>query len=192
MAEPRERPILFSGPMVRAILDGRKTQTRRVIAPAVFEWQWVQSYGDGTYGRVGPDFESNPFPCPYGQPGDRLWVRERARVGGYHGTAFRTADEFGRLALLQFEADGTQRWVVWPPRMKHVGLGRCVPNGVHREGARIFLEVTGIRVERLHDISEADATAEGIDHELAFTEGLVTRARDSRPGLGGEQRRPSR
>jgi hypothetical protein len=62
----RERPILFSGPMVRAILDGPKTQTRRVVKPA---WQGLP--------LDNPDYRSDALArCPYGQPGDRLWVRE--------------------------------------------------------------------------------------------------------------------
>lgn len=157
MAEPRLRPLSLWPDLVRAVLEGQKTQTRRLIVPTVLDWQWVHSYGDGSFGRVGPDFESNSFTCPFGQAGDRLWVRERARVVGVwdrHGPP---------MVRVRYEADGTDHLVTWPDRLKPVALGRCIPNGVHREGARLFLEVTEVRAQRLQDITEADARAEGVE-----------------------------
>lgn len=152
----RERPILFSGPMVRALLAGTKTQTRRAIKPQPYVdemgnacWNgW--NYGQDTSGR--PLFKTlaSPIPlsrmkrvlCPYGQPGDRLWVRE-AWAALTTGFAYR-ADP------------------IWnsPP------AARWIPS-IHmpRAASRITLEVTEVRVERLQDISEADAVAEG-----AFTD----------------------
>src|SRR5690348_4127879 len=82
----RERPILFSAPMVRAILDGRKTQTRRVVKPQLdlghyLYWQEMPPLdGKTRYRRVGADYpdteKDDGIVCPYGQPGARLWVRE--------------------------------------------------------------------------------------------------------------------
>jgi hypothetical protein len=87
MGEPKERPILFSAPMVRAILAGTKTQTRRVVkltGPDVIEerddgsrWPHCVTWAHGDDG-------SPWYACPYGQPGDRLWVRETWRVKDYH------------------------------------------------------------------------------------------------------------
>jgi len=116
----RERPILFKGPMVRAILDGTKTQTRRVVKFS----SWPEDPGKR---------------CPYGDVGDRLWVRETFRPETDGETAYR-ADFQG------WEADGTD----WKPSI-------FMPRG----SSRIELEVTEIRALRLQDISEEDAAAEG-------------------------------
>jgi hypothetical protein len=138
----KERPILFSGEMVRAILEGRKTQTRRVMKPQppVGNWRydglgdmdeddrechWLEELDESgepieVYRDIGK--------CPYGAPGDRLWVQE---------------DFF-----IKYD-DGA---VVTNPAKE-------MPN----EMSRIALEITGVRVERLHDISEDDAIAEGCE-----------------------------
>lgn len=161
-----ERPILFSAPMVRAILEGRKTQTRRTV-----EWpDWVKdreraaaeldaigrtgghpAFGDFKDGRV-----VRHFKCRYGGRGDRLWVREThctIGVGPDTCVAYRAScpnDEFDFVY-----ADGA---------ISRVEVERWRP-AIHmkREHSRITLEVTGVRVERLQDISEEDATAEGVD-----------------------------
>ena len=119
----KERPIIFSSPMVRAILDGRKTQTRRDIKEKLM---------------CGEDAHVNN--CQYGKPGDRLWVRE---TFCYHDD----------LARYLYKADGVTG-VKWKPSI-------FMP----RIASRIMLEITGIRVERLQDISEEDAIAEGVDGE---------------------------
>lgn len=145
----KERPILFSGPMVKALLAGAKSQTRRVIKPQ------PQAVRDGLYGWrqvAGGGYEvvwnalqmsgSQALSeyCPYGAPGDLLWVRETHMVtaGG---------------AVL-YKADN--------PNLLH-----CRPS-IHmaRQHSRITLEVTGVRVERLQGISEADMIAEGVDYLL--------------------------
>ena len=155
----KERPILFSAPMVRAILAGTKTQTRRALHPDLF----ISSSGAivrmkaAAVAAVTGITEAR---CPYGQPGDRLWVREAFGVPpdcevGYH--------KFTRLKLtpcakerptIHYRADDNARaWVErWRP-------GMFMP----RWASRITLEVTGVRVERLQDISRADAIAEGVD-----------------------------
>lgn len=151
----RERPILFSGPMVRAILDGRKTQTRR----AVQGLQWIADTAPGVepYWRL-PDNPRRPTSagtpmgphcaslCPYGQPGDRLWVRETWAVN---------ADKYRRIC---YRADnGTAR--AGAPE-----FGRWKP-AIHmpRTSCRLMLEVTAVRVERLRAINVADCWAEGIE-----------------------------
>lgn len=134
-----EHPILFSGPMVRAILHGTKTQTRRALRPqpdrkldatvhydrATGGAMWASIHGDhGTH-------------CPYGKPGERLWVRE----------TWRKAE-----GVLQYRADP----VTWGPTRKWTPA-------IHmpRVASRLTLEVTGVRVERLQDITERDAIDEG-------------------------------
>jgi hypothetical protein len=158
----KERPILFNDAMVRAILDGRKTQTRRVIAPRPQEHWTLSSVGvltDSAH-RLNAQqvavFRDNefgyPFRCPYGQPGDRLWVREGARV---------IAKRHREIGIV-YRADGEARTVPYPSRLAPAPLGKRLANGTYREASRITLEVTGVRVERLCDISPEDAREEGI------------------------------
>ena len=155
----KERPILFSGPMVRAILQGRKTQTRRVVkglpyaALAFAEFTAADPSGFWGFGHA-----NNPIHCiycPYGEPGDRLWVRETFSTW-HHGCQWHDCTREGRskqsCSNLFYRAthhfpDDDQRWVpsIFMPRW----------------ASRITLEITGVRVERLQDITEADAIAEG-------------------------------
>lgn len=139
----KERPILFGGEMVRAILDGRKTQTRRVVKPAPCGLRMGLPYGKGRY-----------ITCPYGQPGDRLWVREtHAFVGSIDP------------GWLLYRASG------YESECQRHGFDRPYPAvssikwrpSIHmpRWASRITLEITGVRVERLQEISEDDAKAEG-------------------------------
>ena len=139
------RQILFSGPMVRAILEGSKTMTRRVVKGAALE---CLAY-DGFTPRFVADPE-NRF-CPYGRPGDRLWVRETWRASSAHDS-LAPAD----IPLddgVEYAADGWRGYL----------LGK-VRASVHmpRWASRITLEITAVRVERLQDITEADALAEGV------------------------------
>lgn len=127
----RERPILFSAAMVRAILEGRKTQTRRVVKRCGL---WESTGGDG--------MRPMPEACPYGQPGDRLWVRETWGTGGYFPYPY------------AYRADGVEYPNErWKPSI-HMPRAAC----------RLVLEITDMRVERLQAISEADAAAEGAEH----------------------------
>ena len=158
----RERPILFSGPMVRAILSGTKTQTRRVVKPQpVADANWV---GGGYWERNAATI-TQPIPTrlcipdmtefgPCGQPGDRLWVRETfaeklAHTGRPMGWAYRADGERAEYEL---------------------GNGRWSPS-IHmpRWASRITLEITGVRVERLQDISEDEARDEGAQSWAAET-----------------------
>lgn len=139
MTQATERPILFSAPMVRAILEGRKTQTRRIVKHQPLPW-------------VGPDPPGWPPPCPYGQLGDRLWVRETwAQPTSLDpGPTFYRAD-YPSCVPRQFENVPPAEAVRWRPSIH-----------MPRWASRITLDVTGVRIERLQDISEADAMAEGV------------------------------
>ena len=141
----KDRPILFSGPMVRAILAGTKTQTRRVVKGLALEW----------LAEFTPEFVADPANslCPYGVPGDRLWVREAYRFLGVHDHVPPREVSSGPV---WYEA---QDDVPFHPSE----FGKLRPSMfMPRWASRITLEVTGVRVERLQDISEADSVAEGI------------------------------
>lgn len=127
----KERPILFSGEMVRAILDGRKTQTRRVAKGIALEWLAPDMFT--------PEFVALPENglCPYGYSGDRLWVRETFQSYG-DGFAYRATPVI---------PDNRN----WKPSI-------FMP----RSASRITLEITNVRVERLNEITEMDAEAEGV------------------------------
>lgn len=173
----KERPILFSGPMIRALLAGAKTQTRRVVKmPRGFDFigglgddinspanwggedeegrWWALAMGDGI---------DHVLPCPYGQPGDRLWVREtwycddyRVQRGPYIKPDDLDVTEARDDGTLVYAADGLTPYEaeqpVWRPSIH-----------MPRWASRIDLEVTGVRVERLQDISDDDAHAEGVE-----------------------------
>lgn len=133
----KERPVIFNSEMVRAILDGRKTQTRR-IAKA--------------------DNSNHLLGCPFGQVGNLLWVRE----------AFRVHSRATDVATLVYRANERNSWTEQTRRVpvsvcnKPVSPEKWTPS-IHmpRWASRITLEITGVRVERLNDISHDDAKAEG-------------------------------
>lgn len=148
----KERPILFSAPMVRAILAGRKTVTRRIVKVA-----WHPSHGIDR--------------CPYGAPGDRLFVKETWRAAldldKYSpmqiGEKSINAGYSKPWAPLKYEADDVE---VNRGSLRDFGdaWGKTrVSIYMPRWTSRITLEVTGVRVERLHAITESDAKAEGVD-----------------------------
>ena len=146
----RERPILMSGQMVRAILDGRKTQTRRPIADVSADCElfldagdgfWQQCYRDGGGAIHSKSWLSR---CPYGQPGDRLYVRET-----WQDT--RSPGEPQNARQIMYRADDDRSLIGWRPSIH-----------MPRWASRITLEITGVRVERVQDISEDDAMAEGM------------------------------
>lgn len=148
----KEYPILFSGEMVQAILDGRKTQTRRVINP--------QALLDNKT-RVNACYE-----CPYGAPGDLLWVRETWRAveldNGNDGILYRADNHFKSIENSQAAAD---LWCDAYADRKHGNKWR--PSiFMPRWASRIALAVTDVQVERLQEISEEDAIAEGLQKEV--------------------------
>ena len=154
----KERPIIFSAPMVRAILDGRKTQTRQVVKPQPpHSCRYVMNGAASHALCFGPNDECVPptgtsidhrLPCPYGVPGDRLWVRET----------------WNTLPLRHvFYREGGEMHKDWKWRS---------PIHMPRWASRITLEITAVRVERLNEISAKDAVREGVglpdecDHEI--------------------------
>ncbi|MEN9419703.1 MAG: hypothetical protein RI988_3324 [Pseudomonadota bacterium] len=162
----KERPILFSAPMVRALLAGTKTQTRREVkVPGVKSnlWGGPLNYRGVAIVRADVDYLSVPGVgsvfCPYGQPGDRLWVREAWDFipEGDSGTP--------SCAGIRYWADAGYELRTPPSNYNPMLYGKeRVRPSIHmpRWASRITLEVTGVRVERLQDISEADAQAEGV------------------------------
>ena len=167
----KERPILFSGPMVRAILDGRKTMTRRVLKRQphegvdAVEWQDHIIVGmnvpdqSGFAMMRGGVIESEAIRCPYGAPGDRLWVRE----AHWHREVFHAdcLNDYEYCATCE-RPDGSL-----DPNDYHNMNGywrKCPSIHMPRWASRINLEITGVRVERLQDITDADALAEGACH----------------------------
>ena len=177
----KERPILFSGPMVRALLAGTKTQTRRICKPqpiSVGSSGKRRVYRDEDFKRAWETYKGSGEcdanrDCPYGQPGDRLWVRE----------TWAPCEAPIRAGCFQFAADGAVGQLVstnggdeWWERNGHtIGISDRALLGVWvgqpskwrpsihmpRGCSRLTLEITAVRVERLQDISEAAAIAEG-------------------------------
>lgn len=174
----KERPILFSGEMVRAILEGRKTQTRRIVKPQPIKFppevtnaRWLDdgytepgfyAYGEGDKPAIGYWRKD----CPHGQPGDRLWVREtwqpywddsdlymaiRYKADGLFLKPKNLDEHQGHAFAGMFEGwaedqiEGPWKPLLYMPRW----------------ASRILLEITDVRVERVQDIGEADAEAEG-------------------------------
>jgi hypothetical protein len=184
------KPIIFSTPMVQAILDGRKTQTRRVInspgnhphldrllcdwglsdipklwiedhslwhpwprKPVKGDWIWtLQSDVDDTFDHV--------FKCPYGQKSSTLWVREAWKAvelpNGNDGIRYKADNTF---LSIPNRRDVAELW------LKYWNGGELWRPSIHmpRWAARLFLEITDVRVERVQDISEEDAIAEGVE-----------------------------
>jgi hypothetical protein len=153
----KERPILFSVPMVQAILTGSKTQTRRIFKGSTehkgpYNPAYVEAHKHSTgWAEI----------CPLGKPGDRLWVREAwcPCVHGSYEPWLRhiKAPKSNHEAFIQYRADNTL------PRMGSDYDGFWRPS-IHmpRWASRITMEIVSVRVERLNEISEADAKAEGV------------------------------
>ena len=205
----KERPILFAWPMVRAILEGRKTQTRRIVklndrGLACLKRPYATPLVEGV-GLAWRPFGGSPLvsmppgrvaeSCPYGSPGEGLWVRETWRCNHLGGTR------------IEYKAGGScLEWEDWPEgvlppyempttahrvsRAERQLNGEKIPDAwrpsIHmpRWCSRITLEITGVKVERLHDISEADKLAEGATPEIPF--GTVWRKINTAPGVRWE------
>jgi len=173
VTEVKEHPILLSGEMVRAILDGRKTQTRRIIKPQPLKFPtWVKAgkwIDDGFNEPCFHIFSNDGISaewvvkCPFGKPGDRLWVRETAwiapRFFGERSDCNATdAEGFGRYIGYDADMSGDSRRCA-----KEYGVKKTPSIHMPRWASRITLEITGVRVERIQDISEEDALEEGVD-----------------------------
>lgn len=159
----REKPILFRGEMVRAIIAGRKSMTRRVVKPQPFE---VSPRLGKTPGLIrvreaDPTLSTFGTACPYGKPGDRLWVRETWQAvpigrhrdwSGIPDGRLRTPCPGRETVAAIYRADGEMPGdEIWQPSI-------FMP----RWACRIVLEITDVRVERLNDISANDALDEGV------------------------------
>ena len=166
----KEHPILFSAPMVRAILAGTKTQTRRVVKPQPHHGQVGRMANlGGTDWAMDDGDLSGLWRCPYGQPGDRLWVRET-----WAAVHFSFDHETGYCDDLHGSHDiPPAKTPYWTPvyaaddyHEKHID-DRGFPwrPSIHmpRWASRITLEIVSVRVERLNEISEDDAMAEGVE-----------------------------
>lgn len=172
-ARIREKGLIFNSEMVRAILDGRKTQTRRImkVQPENSElglrrvveskngiddgkYFWSQSDATGLKSR------SKPFACPFGTVGDRIWVRE----------AFRVHSRATDVATLVYKASERNSWTEQTHRVpvavcnKPATPEKWTPSlHMPRWASRILLEITDVRVERLNAISPEDAESEGLE-----------------------------
>lgn len=143
----KERPILFNDAMVRAIIDGRKTQTRRPVVRQPHEWPGLQGLWRG--GRRLPQADGPDPLAPFGIPGHRLWVRECWAPNEGHEPFYRATDgEVGWTPLAG-----------WRPSIH-----------MPRWASRLTLEVTGVRVERVQDITQAGAVADGFGVSEEFEE----------------------
>lgn len=161
----KERPILFSAPMVLALLEGKKTQTRRIVKPpkrytntiedTIRKANTWEPYKDSLGWRMSAgkyNCWSDPFPCPHGVVGDHLWVREAWQPTG-------VGKELG--TQIHYQADGA---AIWHKGYHLSSLPQKWRSSIHmfRWASRITLEITEVRVQRLQSISADDAIAEGI------------------------------
>lgn len=156
----KERGMLFSTPMVQAIVRGDKTQTRRIVKPIN-----LPLYDDGSidnFYKANPLWKAEGANCPHGEKGEVIWVRETWAISPH---MFADQDWVDYI----YKADGNctphiDPWdkIKWKPSL-------FMP----KEACRIRLEITSVRVEKLQDISEEDAVAEGIGHAFAPADGVM-------------------
>jgi len=155
-----ERGMIFNAEMVRAVLDGRKTQTRRMLTPRQIKMiDTAAAIGECHPLESGHQHENSQSYyrewCPFGAVGDRLWVREtfgfeiRSVGGSPHEQLVYRASKPDAVRL--YDCNGKPQPMKWAPSLH-----------MRRKFSRITLEITGVRVERLNDISENDARAEGV------------------------------
>lgn len=163
----KERPIIFDAESVRAILDGSKRQTRRVIKPQpTHKIYWNPIVYRGYAGWT--DEHGRPYPCPYGKLGDRLWVREPHTYAGVRSPLYDTvvsvdyrADD-KRIDFVVGEEIGetVEAWIA-DREVDGDGDNWRSPIYMPRWASRITLEITDVRVESLHSVDEDDLLAEG-------------------------------
>jgi hypothetical protein len=164
----KEKPILFSTPMVQAILEGRKTMTRRIIkkVPAGKDI-------DDVHINILADVK-----CPYGNPGDLLWVRE----------SFFDAADYKNAPIFS----NTEGNYIYKADTDFIGCHKWKPS-IHmpKAAARIWLEVTHVTAQLLHDITEEDAIAEGIEQIKGYTFQMYKNYRPEHGPNDGYQHAPS-
>lgn len=161
----KERPITFSAEMVKAILSGRKTQTRRIIKPKIVTMRRGPECGFEERKR-----EDWPVVCPFGQPGDRLYVKE----------AWQLWTEYDRVPTVKIPQGVDILYSADRPNFPWESRRRPALH-MPRWASRIVLEITDVRIERLQDISEDDAREEGVEPRLVppdggsshYTEGFI-------------------
>lgn len=211
-----ERPILFSSPMVRALLDARKTQTRRIVKPQPSDYRpetippqrlrgeppkhdrpYFDAYNGGPhwcwwdeYNRQGRDW----IRCPYGVPGDTLWVKEtwhpRAARSDWDLDVRYAAD--GEIRTIKDGEFGERDWTM----PKAAATGNVSPLFMPRWASRLSLTITDVRCERLQDISRCDAIAEGATARAEAGRGLredgwsMDWSRIGQPGSDGRPLEP--
>ena len=164
-----DRPIIFSAPMVRALLAGRKSMTRRIIKPAPEfcgggrsrdpqnwndpdAWGW-ENYDEGCWDLLSEGYTGRPFYAP----GDRLWVRECWRTASAYDDL--SPSQMGGEEPIRYEAD--QTWQTWGWRRPHSTGRHRAARHMPRWASRLTLLVTDVRVQRLQEISRGDAMEEG-------------------------------
>ncbi|HFT1550874.1 TPA: hypothetical protein ACH27V_004580 [Klebsiella quasipneumoniae subsp. similipneumoniae] len=165
----KERGMIFNGEMVRAILDGRKTQTRRPIKWKQTRFTEIGEREDGTKWPWSEDAEHACdfwHPCPFGAVGDRIWVRETFQGPLVHEELFEEysayPEKFETPEYCEYAADGGVRpeYCDLDDNLRH---GWRPSIHMPRWASRILLEITDVRVERLNSISQEDAQAEGLE-----------------------------
>lgn len=168
----KERGIIFNSEMVRAILDGRKTQTRRIINPqpeltqkSGFKWK------GGLFGAGSDDRETNRNfahkKCPFGKIGDRLWVRETFCI--VHDEQFGEENWIDYRATPKYSDKKPAGWDAEPNDPEALNWSPSIH--MPRWASRITLEITDVRVERLQEASDDDFKAEGYPLERELTGG---------------------
>lgn len=186
-----ERGLILSGPMVRAILEGRKTQTRRVVSQKCDHFHrdivGKESYTREDWDRIIPQAGEKEIKCPYGIPGDRLYVREAFAL--YRTRAMSTYEDGSPKSYWQSDGEGDPAVLYRADMRTHEGWTRADGDvqiqhskttlektdadrwkpSIHmpKWASRIWLEIVGVRVERVQEISEEDARAEGVDGGMA-------------------------
>jgi len=182
---PQERPVLFNEAMVRAIVDGRKSVTRR---PVTVPWSkgfrcqpyepwfvesdgelhvdcsnWKDSFGGGDYREF-----ASCMPCPFGRVGDRLWVRETWAIAAGPRRGIDLEPMSAKNTAIVYRED-------WNKNQPDLPLDGCWSPSIHmpKWAARIWLQVLSVRVERLHEITESDAKLEGMAGDGAYGIGHI-------------------
>jgi hypothetical protein len=159
MIEAKERPLPLIGELATKAWRGLKTQSRRPVklpVPADIPIELRSNGIDLWYGIIRSG-TTDVFRCPLGMPGDKIWIRERASIAALRGRR--------HVETRVTYDDGTRSdWFRWPSeRLKWVPkLGHCIPNGCIREAARTVVTLSEVRIERVQDITSADAIAEGV------------------------------